>query len=180
MLRKLRGLGFGWNFLIFMVLAYFVTFFINFQIFIESLSFLIGLLKKVLPVFFAVFVLMVGVNYFISPNKIAKYLGRKSGVVGWLVAIVGGIISHGPIYMWYPFLADLKEKGMRTGLIATFLYNRAIKIPLIPFMILYFSWKYFLILAFVMIFASVINGLLVEIIVGKCSSENKLVHKEKR
>ena len=62
--------------------------------------------------------------------------------------------------MWYPLLADLRNKGLSYGLIACFLYNRAIKIPLIPLAIIYFSWQYIVILLVVMIFASIIQGIL--------------------
>ena len=60
--------------------------------------------------------------------------------------------------MWYPLLADLRNKGLNYGLIACFLYNRAIKIPLIPLAIVYFSWQYIVILLVVMVFASIIQG----------------------
>jgi len=63
--------------------------------------------------------------------------------------------------MWYPLLADLKEKGMKNSLIATFLYNRAIKIPLIPITIYYFGIKLTIILTIYMIIFSIINGILV-------------------
>ena len=63
--------------------------------------------------------------------------------------------------MWYPLLADLKSKGLNSGLIACFLYNRAIKIPFLPLMIFYFSLKYVLILTVVMVFMSVIQALII-------------------
>ena len=78
-----------------------------------------------------------------------------------MVAIVAGILSVGSIYMWYPLLKDLEEKGVEKGLIATFLYNRAIKIHLIPLMILYFSGKFILLLTILMIIASVIQGVII-------------------
>ena len=80
----------------------------------------------------------------------------------WFLTIVLGIISTGPIYMWYPLLADLKEKGMSYGLIACFLYNRAIKIPLLPVMMLYFNLKYIFLLFLLMVIVSVIQGIFVD------------------
>jgi len=105
-------------------------------------------------------------NYFIKPSFLVKIMGKKSGVLGWIIAIITGIISTGPIYMWYPLLADLKKKGVRQGLIATFLYNRAIKIPLLPMIILYFGLPYTIILTIVMMIISVIQGLIIEKLVG--------------
>ncbi len=44
----------------------------------------------------------------------------------------------------------LQKKGMRPALIATFLYNRAVKIPLLPLLIIYFGLTYSLVLMVVM------------------------------
>lgn len=89
-----------------------------------------------------------------------KHLKDK-GMKKWFFVIIGGILSSGPIYMWYPLLADLRNKGLNYGLIACFLYNRSIKIPLIPLAIIYFSWKYIIILLLVMILASIIQGIII-------------------
>ena len=96
---------------------------------------------------------------------LVKWLGKESGIKGWLIAIIGGILSSGPIYMWYPLLSQIKKQGGRDGLIATFLYNRAVKIPLMPLLIYYFGWIYAIVLTFVMIIFSVFQGLIVEKIV---------------
>ena len=70
-------------------------------------------------------------------------------------------MSSGPIYMWYPLLSDLKKKGLNSGFIACFLYNRSIKIAILPMAILYFGWKYVLVLSVVMILMSVAQALLI-------------------
>jgi len=121
-----------------------------------------SIIIKVIPVILLVFILMAITNYFIKPSFLVKVMGKKSGVLGWIIAIITGIISTGPIYMWYPLLADLKKKGVRQGLIATFLYNRAIKIPLLPMIILYFGLTFTIILTIVMMIISVFQGLLIE------------------
>jgi len=51
---------------------------------------------------------------------------------------------------------------MRTGLIAAFLYNRAVKIPLIPLMIFYFGIPFVVILTIYTIVASVVEGKVLE------------------
>ena len=139
---------------------YLITLIISPSSFIESLKFFLCLLEKIFPILILVFVLMSLTNYFITPNFVSKHLGEK-GIRKWIYVIIGGILSTGPIYMWYPLLADLHNKGLSYGLIACFLYNRAIKIPLLPLMVFYFSWSYVLVLAGVMIFASVVQGVLI-------------------
>ena len=86
-----------------------------------------------------VFFLIFCATLFVRPQQILRYLGSDAGLRGYLVAAGAGIVSAGPIYLWYPMLADLSGKGMRRAYIATFLYARAIKIPLIPLMVYYFG-----------------------------------------
>jgi uncharacterized membrane protein YraQ (UPF0718 family) len=101
-------------------------------------------------------------NFFFRRDSILRLLGKGSGFRGWTVAIAGGIASSGPIYMWYPLLGDLKDKGMKDSLVAAFLYNRAVKIPLLPMMVHYFGWPFALVLSIYMIAFSVVNGILVQ------------------
>ena len=100
-------------------------------------------------------------NYFITPKFISKHIEKDKGIKKWVFAVIGGILSTGPIYMWYPLLADLKERGLSHGLIACFLYNRAIKIPFLPLLIFYFNWKFVIVLTIAMIFASLVQGMLI-------------------
>lgn len=74
-------------------------------------------------------------------------------------------LSHGPIYLWYPLLKELRNQGMRSGLVAVFLYNRAIKIPLLPLMVYYFGAIFVVVLLIYMIIASMVEGEIIEMIV---------------
>ncbi len=152
----------GWYFLIGVALLYLVSLFFSPEKFVLSLNFFKGMLIKIIPVLVLIFVLMALTNYFVKPKKLVKYLGRNSGLKGWLIAIVAGILSSGPIYMWYPLLSDLQKHGMRVGLISAFLYNRAIKIPLLPLLIVYFGVTYSVVLMIVMILVSIIQSLATE------------------
>lgn len=149
----------SWYFLLSVIVINIVLFVFNKKLGIKSVELFGQIILKMIFMFVLVFVLMSISNYFITPKFIIKHLKEKK-IRKWIFVIVGGILSSGPIYMWYPLLADLKDKGLSYGLIACFLYNRAIKIPLIPIMILYFSWQYILVLLVVMIFISIIQGIL--------------------
>ncbi len=142
-------------------IIYLVLFLINPEIFKNSLKSLAMILSKIIPIFVIVLVLMAAVNFFLQPQRLKLFFERKKKMK-WFLTIVLGIISTGPIYMWYPLLADLKEKGMSYGLIACFLYNRAIKIPLLPVMMLYFNLKYIFLLFLLMVIVSVIQGIFVD------------------
>jgi len=160
MLDKLKKISGSWYFLGGIILIYILFFFLNKEIFSVSISFFEITFIKIIPIFFFIFILMSLSSYYLKPKFILKHLGKR-GLKKWLLVIIGGFLSSGPIYLWYPLLADLRKKGLSDGLIACFLYNRAIKVPLIPLAIAYFSWQYIFILVFVMAFFSVIQGLLV-------------------
>ncbi len=63
-----------------------------------------------------------------------------------LFAAIVGILSSGPIFAWYPILKELKDRGAAPSLIAVFLVNRAVKLPLLPMMISLFGWPFVLLL----------------------------------
>ena len=117
--------------------------------------------------FVLIYVLLVVFDYYVEPKKLVDYLDKNSGVRGWFFSIIAGIISTGPIFMWYPLLNELQKHNVRNGFIAAFLYNRAIKPALIPLFIFYFGVAYTIILTIVMLFASVLNGMTVEYILEK-------------
>lgn len=152
----------GWYFLFIVIILYLITGFLKLDVILPSLNFSLKILISVIPIFILVFIIMIIVNYYITPKSVNQYLGKSSGLKRWVIAIIGGIISTGPIYMWYPMLKELKKKGVNYGFIATFLYNRAIKLPLIPMIIFYFGLTFTVILSIVMIVMSVIQGLIFE------------------
>ncbi|MBN1896202.1 MAG: hypothetical protein JW789_00555 [Candidatus Aenigmarchaeota archaeon] len=153
-------------FLISVVALYFLTAVFRWDAVVQSLVFSYNIALNVIPVFAAIFLIMAGFNYFISPQSVKKHIGRSSGIRRWVFAVAGGIISTGPIYMWYPMLKDLKKHGVSYGFIAAFLYNRAVKIPLLPLIIVYFGLKYTIVLTAVMIAASLAQGIIFEALEG--------------
>ena len=153
---------YGIYFLGCVVFVYFFLFLFKPESIQESLKASGDLFIKIIPVVFFIIFLMGVVNYFVNPKAISKYVGRKSGIKGWLLAISTGILSHGSIYLWYPLLKELRNQGMRSGLVAVFLYNRAIKIPLLPLMIYYFGITFVVVLLIYMIIASIVEGKIME------------------
>ena len=155
----------SWKFFLLVVLAYVAVLVFDISVFVSSMTFFYSILLKILPVFVIVFVLMAITNHYVTPNFVMKHMGGK-GPKKWIYVILGGIISSGPIYMWYPLLAELREKKLSYGLIACFLYNRAIKIPLLPVAVFYFGWAYVLVLSAVMITMSIVQAILIDNLMG--------------
>jgi len=152
----------GEAFFFLVVMVYVILGIFDFVLLTEVLYVLIRLIVRIAPILLIVFVVMFLTNLFFENKSLSRFLGKGSGFRGWVIAIAGGIASSGPIYMWYPLLSDLKEKGMKDSLIATFLYNRAVKIPLLPMMVHYFGWGFTLALSIYMILFSVVNGVVVQ------------------
>ena len=123
-----------------------------------------NIFMKILPILLVVILLTSLFNFLLPPQQVAKYLGRDSGGKGWFWVLIAGVISHGPMYIWYPLLEDLRSQGMKDAFIVVFFASRTIKIPLLPMMIDYFGLTFTLILSFYLLVGAVIQGLILEIL----------------
>jgi len=153
-----------WLFLFAVLILYGLTGLADAGVAVRASERSLGILLQVMPIFLSVFVFIFLLDLVIRPRTVMKNLGAASGLRGWVIAIAGGVISAGPAYVWFPLLSDLREKGMRTALASAFLYNRAIKLPLLPLMIYYFGLLYAVVLTVMMVLASVVVGLLTEML----------------
>jgi uncharacterized membrane protein YraQ (UPF0718 family) len=163
-LRKIEGKWIFFSFVLFLGLALAIS---NYQLFLRVFFYFLKILGDVAPALAVVFLMMFFANLLVKPEIIVRHLGEEAGFRKWLVAVFGGIISSGPIYLWYPLLADLKEKGMSNSLMAAFLYSRAVKIPLMPLMAYYFGWAFVVVFSFYLVVSSIIAGWLVGEIAGE-------------
>jgi uncharacterized membrane protein YraQ (UPF0718 family) len=162
----------GYMFLALVIAAYALAALLDPATAIEALLIFADILVRIAPVLALVFVLLFATDLLVRPKSVMKYLGRESGSIGWLVAIAGGIISSGPIYVWFPFLADLRARGMRTALAAAFLYNRAVKVPLLPLMIYYFGIAFTAVLTVYMVLFSIVVGAVTEWLVERGGADD--------
>lgn len=165
--REKSGSGFGTlKFLGLVLLIYLFVWFLNPALFNASYTSFIVMANDLLPLLGLVIVILLVLNVAISDNFVVNYLGKQSGIRGWLIIVVAGIFASGPQYLWFQLLQDLKGKGMRTGYIAAFLYAKAIKLFLLPMMIYYFGWMFTIVLTAYMLIFSVVNGHIVEALSG--------------
>ncbi len=139
---------------------YIVLYFFNTDKILASLFASLDVLKMIAPILLIVFFLMALLNTFINEKSIAKHLGKESGVKGWFIALFGGILSHGPGYIWYPMLQELRKKGALDGLVVAFLYARSIKLPWLPLMISYFGLSFTIVLSFYVVLGAFIQGVI--------------------
>lgn len=164
--KKRTGRG-GWLFLALVLLLYGISASVDRTLTQKAVDEFIHLAHQMAPVLVWVFILIFTSNLLLSPKRIEKYLGRHSGLMGWLITLVAGILSTGPVYAWYSMLRELKQRGMKTSLMVAFLYSRAIKIHLLPLMIHYFGITYSLLLGFYLICFAVVSGVAMQALEGK-------------
>lgn len=81
------------------------------------------------------------------------------------MALATDVLSHGSVYIWFPFLKDLRSQGMTGALTAVFLYSRAVKIPLLPVMAYYFGILYMTVLQSWLLAAALALGKLIQLTV---------------
>ncbi len=172
--KKKQGFAFrGTRFLALVAALYIVLFFFNPDAALLSLAKAAKVLLKILPILILVICFTGVLNYFLRPKHIARHLGEESGAMGWFWAMAAGVLSHGPMYIWYPFLEDLREHGARDGLIATFFYARALKVPLLPLMIDYFGLVFTGVLSLYILVGALLQGWLLQWLEGRFGENQK-------
>ena len=139
---------------------YLLTFYFNPQAGQDALLAAFEILKMIIPILLVVFFLMGLLHTFVDSKSISKHIGEQSGVRGWMIALVGGILSHGPAYVWYPMISDLRNHGAKDGLIVAFFYTRSIKLPWLPLMVSYFGLAFTVVLTVLVIVSAWIQGLI--------------------
>jgi len=127
----------------------------------------LALASHLLPVLGIVVLVIFLSNLLLRPDWVRNHLGAGSGPHGWLIATIGGILAAGPVYPWYALLGELRAKGMRTALVSVFLYTRAIKLPLLPWLVHFFGLAYTLIMLGYLILLALPSGLLLERLLGR-------------
>jgi uncharacterized membrane protein YraQ (UPF0718 family) len=125
---------------------------------IISLTKFIDIFTLLLPIFAFIIILTALINYFLKPKQIMKHFGEDSGKTGIFYSLLGGILSHGPMYAWYGMLSDMRKHGLKDGLIVIFFYARAVKLPLLPMMLAIFGLAYTIIINIYIIIFAIIQG----------------------
>ncbi len=155
----------GLKFLLFVIALFILVSIFDFENIAKIMDKIGSMLLRILPIFALVITLTAIINYFLKPEKIMRYFGENSGIKGIFYTLLGGIISHGPMYAWYPMLDDMRKHGLKFGLIANFMYARAVKIPLLPFMVGLFGLPFTVIVnVYILIFA-ILQGKIIDLLI---------------
>lgn len=138
MVKRFQNIPNAWKFFLVVIVLFYGIAVIFPDIARESLINSWLLLKQMYVSLILVFIFTYLFNVLITDKVIKQYLQNDIGLKKYLIVGIIGIFSTGPIYMWFSYLSSMKKEGMNNGLISMFLYNRAIKLPLLPLMIQYF------------------------------------------
>ncbi|MBC7252829.1 MAG: permease [Actinobacteria bacterium] len=91
----------------------------------------------------AVMVLMGLFAVWVRRETVVKYLGRESGLLGLLLAVLLGTLPTGPLYVAFPLAAMLLKKGARVANVTVFLCAWAcIKLPQELMEFQFLGWKF--------------------------------------
>jgi len=166
--KSMSGTGFqGVKFLVFVIILFVISYFYDVDKTSKAFHYLIKNTASVVPVFLFVIILTAIINYYFPKQRIAKMLQGKSRLRTYSVSLVAGIISHGPVFVWYPLLKNLKDKGLQDGALVTFLYGRSIKLTLLPVMIGFFGQVFTWVFMGYIAIAALIQGFIYEIFFAK-------------
>jgi len=148
----------GLKFLYVVIFTYIVLLLFDMDNAIHAVKIFFSILYTLLPIFIFIILLTALINYFLKPKDIIKHFGEDSGKRGIIYALLAGIISHGPMYAWYGLISELREEGAKDELLIIFFYARAIKIPMLPFMIGIFGIPFTIIITIYILLFAIIQG----------------------
>jgi len=149
------------------VLLYLGTALMHPEILRPALGYSLHLFATLLPILAVVLFLMGLFDSVFDAKAIARFLGKESSLKGWGIALLGGVLSHGPGYVWYPMIQQMREHGARDGLIVAFFYARSIKLPWLPLMVVYLGTGFTVFLMLYVLIASWIQGLIAEFFLSR-------------
>lgn len=120
------------------------------------------LFLKTLPIFVCVVFLSSFLSLFLSPKKVQKIMGEKTGLKGVILGMAFGTVIVGPLWVLFPLYRTLLKKGARLAAVGAMIGAFAIKTPWIPYAANFLGWPFILIsIGLIMVYA-IIEGYLIE------------------
>lgn len=86
----------------------------------EALGIAANKLKKILPAFLDMLILVSLALYFVPPELILKYLGNSNQILAPIMAMLVGTIAFMPGFIAFPLSGILLEQGVSYTIIAIF------------------------------------------------------------
>ena len=148
------------------IFIYIILFVLNADKTTKSILYSLNIMKEIIPILGIIYIFMVIFN-FIPEKKLKNFIQKTKGFYQYLVLSLLGMISHGPIYAWYPLLKDLHERGLSYGSIGAYLFSKGIKLTLLPLMIYYFGLKLTILFSITLFVLSFVQAFLIDLLIKK-------------
>lgn len=112
--------------------AYAITFLVNRDVALEGIMGSGYFIKEMITVMPVIVALTLAIDVWVPKELIYKYLGKGSGFLGFLLSLLVGSISAGPIYAAFPLVIMLLKKGASVSNAAAILSAWAVvKVPML-------------------------------------------------
>lgn len=108
------------SFFISLIFLFMITFFSN-NIFLKVIDSVKSNILQMLSVLPPIMLMLGLMDVWVSREKLMKYMGDKSGIIGILLAMLIGSVAAGPMYASFPFTAVLIKKGAKFSNIIIFM-----------------------------------------------------------
>jgi uncharacterized membrane protein YraQ (UPF0718 family) len=129
---------------------------IAFDTWIKSIKIIIGVL------------LIVGwIQVWVGPQTMSKFLGKRAGWKGLALASTVPIFMGGSLFIIFPLLKTLRDKGASIACIMAFVTAWGGKAPLLPLEIEFLGWKFAVLRLFLVFPFAAGMGLLSQFILDK-------------
>jgi uncharacterized membrane protein YraQ (UPF0718 family) len=138
-------------------------------------------LKQMLSVLPPIMLLLGLMDVWVPREKMMKYMGENSGILGVALAITIGSLAAGPMYAAFPFAAVLLKKGVKFSNVIVFMNAWCVtKIPTVMFELTSLGYKFTLIRLAVNLPGIIIMGYIVQGLLSKNELENIYLNSEKQ
>ena len=108
------------SFFISLIFLFMIPFFSN-NIFLKVIDSVKSNILQMLSVLPPIMLMLGLMDVWVSREKLMKYMGDKSGIIGILLAMLIGSVAAGPMYASFPFTAVLIKKGAKFSNIIIFM-----------------------------------------------------------
>ena len=97
---------------------------------------------KVIKIALAVFVIVGLIQVWLTPQQVSRVLGKQAGWKGLLLASSIPMLVGGSLFMIFPLMKTLREKGARIAAVLAFVSAWSGKAPLLPLEIEFLGWRF--------------------------------------
>lgn len=125
-------------------------------------------IKFILTIMPAVFLLIGLFNVWVKKETVIKHMGHKSGIKGYVLAIILAFAVVGGLFAALPISKQLHDKGSRLGVVMTYLGASCVcRVPMTLFEASLLGWEFTAIRFIVSLPLIILSSIFIEKVMGK-------------